>query len=200
MSPERQPEQQTMEELLADLLSSPKSIDRVKETPLHWLSDAQQGELGIEQFDYSRLKAGIELGRRIAAAEHNEKPTKITGSSMAIEFCKREFARIINESKQELFFAVTLNSKNEHISTHQVSVGTLDATLVHPREVFRAAIRDAAASIIVAHNHPSGDPKPSDEDFAVTRRLEEAGKIIGVDVLDHIVMARRGCKSIREER
>ena len=84
------------------------------------------------------------------------------------------------------------------IATHQITVGTLDASLVHPREVFRSAIKDAASSIILAHNHPSGDATPSREDRAVTDRLTDAGKLIGIDVLDHIVMGSESIVSIRE--
>jgi DNA repair protein RadC len=84
------------------------------------------------------------------------------------------------------------------IRTHLVSVGILDRSLVHPREVFRPAIKDAAKSVILVHNHPSGDATPSEEDLLVTKRLEEAGSTLGVHVLDHIVVARGGEVSIRE--
>ncbi len=73
-------------------------------------------------------------------------------------------------------------------------------SLVHPREVFRAAVKDAAKAIILVHNHPSGDPTPSDEDFALTRRLEDAGRMMGIDILDHIIVARNGSASIRDRR
>ena len=84
------------------------------------------------------------------------------------------------------------------VDTHQITVGTLDASLVHPREVFRAAIRDAASSVLLVHNHPSGDPTPSREDIQVTDRLTEVGKLVGIDVLDHIVLGRGRAVSIRE--
>ena len=86
------------------------------------------------------------------------------------------------------------------IDSHRITVGTLDASLVHPREVFRAAIRDAAKSIILVHNHPSGDATPSREDFQVTDRLEEVGTTIGISVLDHIVLGNPNSVSIREAR
>jgi DNA repair protein RadC len=84
------------------------------------------------------------------------------------------------------------------VGTHQISVGTLDRSLVHPREVFRPAIRDAAKSILLVHNHPSGDPTPSEDDLVLTKRLEEAGSILGIHLLDHIVVARGGESSIRD--
>jgi len=89
---------------------------------------------------------------------------------------------------KEVFVVATLNTKNNISAIQVVSMGTLDASLVHPREVFRLAIHNNASSVIVAHNHPSGDPTPSREDIAVTDRLKEAAKIIGIDLLDHIVV------------
>jgi DNA repair protein RadC len=93
---------------------------------------------------------------------------------------------------------VTLNTKHKPINNHQITIGTLDASLVHPREVFRAAIRDSASAVILVHNHPSGDPTPSREDMMVTEQLTEGGKILGIAVLDHIIVASEDCVSIRE--
>lgn len=123
---------------------------------------------------------------------------KITSSSDAIEFCKNHFWRLIQSGNQEEFHIVTLNTKNAVIDSHQITIGTLDASLVHPREVFRKAIKDAASSVLLVHNHPSGDPAPSKEDITVTKRLEQAGEIVGIDVLDHIVLGLCGCVSIQE--
>ena len=95
---------------------------------------------------------------------------------------------------------MTLNTKNFVIATHQITVGTLDASLVHPREVFRPAIRDAASSIIAVHNHPSGDPTPRREDVTVTARLKQAGEMLGIVLLDHIVVASSDCVSVSERR
>lgn len=89
---------------------------------------------------------------------------------------------------QEVFLVLTLNVKNRVTGVHLVSVGLIDASLVHPREVFRIAIREGAASIILAHNHPSGCPEPSPEDLALTRRLAEVGRLVGIEVLDHVVV------------
>ena len=90
---------------------------------------------------------------------------------------------------------MTLDTKNQVLTSHHTTTGTLDASLVHPREVFQPAIKNAASSILLAHNHPSGDPTPSREDIAVTRRLAE----VGIDVLDHIVLGKGRCVSIQEE-
>ena len=94
------------------------------------------------------------------------------------------------ELAQESFHVLSLNAKNVLINRHLVSLGLLDSAPVHPREVFRAAIRDGAASVVLIHNHPSGDPTPSAEDLRVTRQLIEAGNILGIKVVDHVVVGR----------
>ena len=142
--------------------------------------------------------AAIELGRRVAEAKRSDvEPTKLCSTEAAIEFFRVRFARLITDGKREELHVVTLGTKNQFINSHCVSAGTLDASLVHPREVFRPAIKDVASSIILGHNHPSGDPSPSKEDFAVTRRLKEAGDLIGIAVLDHIIMGRYGVVSLK---
>jgi DNA repair protein RadC len=88
---------------------------------------------------------------------------------------------------QEAFYVMTLNTKNQVLGLHLVSLGTLNASIVHPREIFSKAIEDHAASIIVLHNHPAGDPSPSREDIEFTRRLHKAGEIMGISLLDHII-------------
>jgi len=103
----------------------------------------------------------------------------------------------VREWRKECFLAYYLDTRNRHIGGDEVSVGSLDTTLAHPREVFERAIRAGAASIIVVHNHPSGDPTPSDDDIRLTRRLIEAGKILGIRLLDHIVVSRDAHYSFR---
>lgn len=97
-------------------------------------------------------------------------------------------SRFIGRDDREVFFVMCLNTKNNVIAVHRCHVGSLNASLVHPREVFKSAILNNAASVIVAHQHPSGDITPSKEDINVTRRLVEAGKLLGIDVLDHLVV------------
>ncbi|MDA1053333.1 MAG: DNA repair protein RadC [Planctomycetota bacterium] len=167
------------------------------------LAAAGRGELksispAIEKTAYCQIMAGIELGRRVAELSEQNTNTKIGGPADAIVFCQRHFARLANDAKQEEFHIVTLSTKNQVIDTHRITVGTLDASLVHPREVFRAAIKDAASSIILVHNHPSGDPTPSSEDRKVTERLTDVGKTLGIEVLDHIVLGKGSAVSIRE--
>ncbi|MCA9263059.1 MAG: DNA repair protein RadC [Planctomycetales bacterium] len=148
---------------------------------------------------YCQIMAGIELGQRVARARDRRAPRRrIRGSADAAVFCQEHFERLAREATQEEMHVVCLSTKNEVIATHCVTIGTLDASLVHPREVFRPAIKDAAAAVILVHNHPSGDPTPSNEDVAVTMRLEAAGEQIGIDVLDHIVVGRDAAVSIRD--
>ena len=97
----------------------------------------------------------------------------------------------LRRSAQECFVTITLDTKNRIIDRHMVSIGTLNASLAHPREVFRSAILDAAAAIILAHNHPSGDPTPSADDIRVTRQLVAAGRHIEIQILDHIILGRK---------
>jgi DNA repair protein RadC len=94
----------------------------------------------------------------------------------------------MRESKKETFIELCLDTKNQVIREDMISVGSLNANIVHPREVFRTALVESAAHIIVSHNHPSGDPTPSREDIDITKKLVETGKIMGIDVLDHVII------------
>ncbi|MCX7785207.1 MAG: DNA repair protein RadC [candidate division WOR-3 bacterium] len=100
--------------------------------------------------------------------------------------------------KKEHFVVFYLDVRNQEIKREIISIGSLNASLVHPREVFEPAIRNAAAQIILAHNHPSDNPEPSDDDLAITKRLVEAGKILGIEVLDHIIVAKSRFYSLKE--
>ncbi len=180
-----------------------QKVARQFQNCLEDLPNAGRAELkltscAVEKTAYCQIMAGIELGRRVAALSDKPVTNRITSSGDAIEFCLQHFKRLASFAKQEEFHIVCLDTKNQVIDTHQITVGTLDASLVHPREVFRAAIRDAASSVLLVHNHPSGDPTPSREDIQVTDRLTEVGKLVGIDVLDHIVLGRGRATSIRE--
>jgi DNA repair protein RadC len=175
--------------------------DRIEE-----LADAGRGELkaispAVAETAYCQIMAGIELGRRIerAAQETKTKDTvRIRSAADAISFCQASFRRLADEGTQEEFHMLSLDTKNQVIRQHLVSLGLVGESLIAPREVFRPAIRDAAAGVILVHNHPSGDPTPSPEDIAATERLEEAAQTIGIKLVDHIIVARQGCVSIRE--
>ena len=169
------------------------------------LPDAGRAELkevsrAVDVTAYCQILAGVELGRRVQAARAaagEAEVEAITSTDAALRFCRRRFARLAADGVQEEFHVVTLDTKHQVIATHRVTVGLLDSSLVHPREVFRVAIRDAAAAVLLVHNHPSGNPRPSPEDHAVTERLRTAGQTLGIDVLDHVVVARGGCVSLR---
>ncbi len=164
--------------------------------------ELKEYSIAVSEPAYCQIMAGIELGRRVAAAmdEGFRERIRITSPATAMRYCLNRFERLAKEAKQEEFHMVTLDTKNQPIASHQITVGTLRNSLVHPREVFRPAIRDAANCIIVVHNHPSGDPTPSDQDISVTERLESAAEIIGIPLIDHIVVAGEKAISIQEWR
>ena len=132
---------------------------------------------------------GIKLFQAISERYAKEKiPKKIplTSPKAVADYLRQK----IGKEKKEHFLILSLDSRSNLIRENIVSVGTLNANLVHPREVFKEAIDARAASVILAHNHPSGDPEPSEDDLEITKRLIEAGKIIGIDVLDHIIITK----------
>lgn len=106
--------------------------------------------------------------------------------------------RDIKNCKKEYFVVFYLDTRNQEIKREIISIGSLNASLIHPREVFEPAVKNLAAQIIVAHNHPSGDPEPSQDDAEVTDRLVEAGRILGIEVIDHVIITRDGFLSFRE--
>ncbi|RIE01692.1 DNA repair protein RadC [Cohnella faecalis] len=108
------------------------------------------------------------------------------------------FRQFIGEFDRESFCILCLNTKNEPTALHQVSFGTLNASLVHPRETFKLAILANSASIIACHNHPSGEPTPSQEDIQLTERLRDTGTLIGIELLDHIVLGNGNFVSLKE--
>lgn len=173
-------------------------LDRLRE---QGLPELRRITPAVTKASYCQILAALELGKR-ATESARARPvpiTRITSTIEAINYCAEKFAYLSGDAVQEEFHIVTLDTKHKPLRTHRVTVGTLDSSLVHPREVFRPAIRDAAAAVLLVHNHPSGDPTPSREDRAVTDRLTEVGKLIGIVVLDHIIVARQRCVSLREE-
>lgn len=106
---------------------------------------------------------------------------------------------LVRDLDREHFYGIYLNTRNSVLSVDLVSVGTLNASIVHPREVFGRALELSAAALILAHNHPSGETDPSQDDLAITKRLSEAGRILGIDVLDHVILANGSWTSLKEE-
>lgn len=154
---------------------------------------------GIAISDAKRIRAAIDLAREIAEPDADYR-IRINSPATAMKYCLEHFRALACNGVQEEFHVVTLDTKNQPIRSHLVTVGTLRNSLVHPREVFRPAIADAANCVIVVHNHPSGDPTPSEQDISVTERLEAAAEIIGIPVIDHIVVAGDKAISIQEWR
>lgn len=140
-----------------------------------------------------RLLAAFELGKR--ALSPGPILEKADSPAMVWKYLLPEFAGLSREE----FRVLVLNNKNHVLKKCIVSMGTISETLVHPREVFREAIRESGASIIIAHNHPSGVLTPSVEDVTTTQRIKEAGEIIGIKLLDHVIVCDNGYFSMREE-
>ncbi|MCA1295842.1 DNA repair protein RadC [Paenibacillus sp. alder61] len=149
---------------------------------------------GIGPAKAVQIKAGIELGQRLAKARLPE--ARVIRSPRDAADLLMEELRFL---QKEHFVCLFLNTKNHIIAQETLSIGSLNASIVHPREVFRAAIKCSSASLVCAHNHPSGDPTPSPEDIRMTRRLLEAGEIVGIDVLDHIVIGDGKFVSLKEQ-
>lgn len=139
---------------------------------------------GIGTAKASQIKAAFELSRRLE--EPPDRALKITVKSP--QDILKPVRSLLKGKKKEHFLVLSLDTRNHLVGIHKVSIGSLDCSIVHPREVFKEAIADSAASVIFVHNHPSGDPTPSSDDIQLTKRLTEAGEILGIEVLDHIVV------------
>jgi DNA repair protein RadC len=148
------------------------------------MSTSQLQEVcGIGPAVSARLAAGLELGRRLAREGALERP-RIQGPRDVYDLC----APALRDLTQEEFRVLILNTQNAVLRDLLVTRGTLDTSIAHPREVFRAAVSESAAAVILVHNHPSGDPSPSREDRDITAQLADAGRLIGIPVLDHVVI------------
>jgi len=197
------PEKLSNSELLAILLRSGKKGENVIELANKILKRFSKDELPNLTFndlkDYSGLGpakaceiiACFELGKRLLKDKKAEiylKPKEVW-----------EELKDLRDHKKEHFVIFYLDSRNQEIKREIISVGSLNANLVHPREVFEPAVRHLAAQIILAHNHPSGDPEPSEDDLEITKRLTESGKILGIEVVDHIIITKTGFLSFKEK-
>lgn len=147
---------------------------------------------GIGLAKATTLLACFELGRRQSLII-SEPRQRLNSPQAVAELVKGRLAHL----SREVFLVLQLNVKNDVIAEEIVSQGTISSSIVHPREVFQNAIKNGAAAIIVTHNHPSGDPSPSDEDLQVTKRLVETGKIIGIPLLDHVIIGQNDSFSLK---
>ncbi|ANB59601.1 RadC family protein [Anoxybacteroides amylolyticum] len=201
------PESLSNQELLALLLrtgTKKESVLQLAQRLLHHfeglrlLKDATVEEMtsikGIGEAKAIQILAAIELGRRIGRLTYDERYV-IRSPEDGAKYVMDDMRFL----SQEHFVAIYLNTKNQVIHRKTVFIGSLNASIVHPREVFKEAIKRSAASIICVHNHPSGDPTPSREDIEVTRRLAECGRIIGIELLDHLIIGDQKFISLKEK-
>ena len=166
-------------DLAQEILSTFKPLEKLIEVSIEELSQIK----GLGKTKAIKLKAALTLSQKCIHIS-KPKPKKITHPNEAYYFIKN----ILDVEQREVFLAVLLDSKCQHISTEIISVGTLNQTLIHPREVFYPAIRQKAAFIILSHNHPSGDPSPSGADLRVTKKILEASKAVDLEMHDHIIL------------
>src|SRR3989344_492793 len=148
---------------------------------------------GIDSAKATTLLAAFELSKRALEVNDTNLPVISTPKDVVAQLTD------LRHNKKEHFIALYLNARNQLVHKETISMGTLNANLVHPREVFEPALKHSVAGIMVAHNHPSSDPKPSEDDLEITKRLVEAGKMMGVELLDHVIIATNNHFSFKEE-
>lgn len=182
-------------ELLMLLVNDIEKANAIVENGITSLEEMTIHELKsiLTETKIIQIKAALELGKRIRTFKKDE--TKISQPKDAADLLMDEMRYL----KQEVLTVLYLNTKNVVIGKEIVFKGTLNSSIVHPREIFSSAIKRSAASIIVSHNHPSGDPAPSSEDINITNRLKEAGKILGVEMLDHVIIGNGRYVSLKEK-
>ncbi|WP_233254318.1 RadC family protein [Salipaludibacillus keqinensis] len=201
------PQALSNQELIALLLGSGSKSESVIQLAarviqhfdgLKLLKDASVKELmdirGIGEAKAVQVKAALELGRRVQQFQAEDR--YVIRSPEDVSQYMMEEMRHLN---QEHFICLYLNTKNQVIHKQTIFIGSLNASIVHPREVFKEAFRYSAASIVCLHNHPSGDPAPSQEDIDVTKRLSESGKMLGIDLLDHVIIGDQRFCSLKEK-
>jgi DNA repair protein RadC len=162
------------------LLAQFGSVQKLSEASIEELSSIK----GIGLAKATQIKAAFEIGRRVSTQTLDYQSKELTDPEKVYRLIKSK----LKDYHKEHFYIIAINSRNHSIA--EVSVGSLNASVVHPREVFAEAIKNKAASVILAHNHPSGDPEPSEDDLLITKRLVESGKILGIEVVDHIIVAK----------
>ena len=197
------PESLSLQELLSlifgrgikkELLLTFNSLNKLSEASIEELKEIK--EIGLARA--CQIKACFEIGRRLKKEEKLSKnKNKIIRSPKDIFQLLKE--KVINFHK-EYFIVVSLDNRNKVISSDTVSIGILNSSLIHPRETFEVAIKNHAASIILCHNHPSGELKPSKDDILITDNLVKAGKILGIEIFDHIIITEREYFSFAENK
>ena len=187
---ERGKKDQNVLSIAQNLLANFGSLAKIKEASIEEVQEVK----GIGLATACKLKAAFKLGEK-ALTKYKRYGQKIESPEDVYHLLKQDLA----DKKKEYFKILSLTSRNELISIDDISIGTLNSNLVHPREIFQPAIQNTAASIILVHNHPSGDPQPSDDDLLITKRLTQAGKILGIEVTDHIIVTQDDFLSFKEK-
>ena len=174
-----------------NLISHFGNLENIKKASIEELCQVK----GIGFATACKLKASFKLGEKaqITPTKHKQ---KIESPKDVFELLKND----LGDKKKEHFKVLSLDSRNKLISIDDVSIGTINANLVHPREVFKTAIQHLAVSIIIVHNHPSGDPEPSEDDLEITKRIVEVGKLIGINILDHIIITKTKFFSFKDKK
>ncbi len=172
-----------------NLISHFGNLTKIKEASIEELEQVD----GIGFATACKLKAAFKLGEKAQNISVNY-GQKIQSAKSVFELLKND----LGNKKKEHFEILSLDARNKLISIDDISIGTINANLVHPREVFKTAIRRLSSSIILIHNHPSGDPEPSEADIKITKRLVEAGKLIDISVLDHIIVSQNKFFSFKD--
>jgi len=175
--------------LAMSLLDTFKGLGNIDRSSVADLSSIK----GLGPAKIAQLKAAFELGKRLMSESSEARPVFSSSQSVYAHFAPR-----LKNLKKELFLSLLLDAKNRVIREVTISEGTLTNSLIHPREAFREAIGESAASVIFAHNHPSGDPAPSRDDIAITERLKQAGDLVGISVLDHVIIGDGKYVSLKE--
>lgn len=172
-----------------ELLSRFGSIKAISEASLEELSQIK----GTGLAKAAQIKACFELGKR-QDLEPELKDFDVKDPQSVVKAIQTS----IKDKAKEHFKLILLNTRNKIIGISTIAIGTLNSNLVHPREVFKEAISHSAASVVLAHNHPSGDPEPSEDDLIITKRLTEVGKILGIEVVDHVIIAKNNYFSFKD--
>jgi DNA repair protein RadC len=179
-------------EISQDLINNEKNLALLATRSVQSLTKIS----GIGNDKAATLAAAFELSRRILSQTKWYSNKKITSPQDIADF----FIPILRDEVKEKFIVVCLNSANKVIKHETISVGSLNSSVVHPREIFKVAIDNNSASIILIHNHPSGNPEPSNEDIRITKKLSESGKILDIPVFDHVIIAGETYTSFVEKR
>lgn len=165
-------------------------LQKVLDTPLERLQEIK----GIGPNNAFGIKLFQEIATRYKK-EQVKSNILLDNPKVVFEYLQKSIGR----EEKEHFIMLTLNSRNQLISVNQIAIGTINASIIHPREVFEPAIRQLANHIIIAHNHPSGEPEPSPEDIALTARLSEVGRIMNIDLVDHVIVTPNKYFSLKEK-